>query len=114
MCKKSWNAKRNLTKSDYWSGIKKDNLLKETQLSWYQSIDNKYLWVYVKFDGGLFIPFARQLKSKKSGNFSRGMDHPCFSYIFECRHWHYMEEHSLVLLMFSIHLDMFALRKLVS
>jgi hypothetical protein len=52
---------------------KKDSLLLETRRSWYQSIDQKHLWVYVKSDGELSIPFARKWKSKKSGAFSKGM-----------------------------------------
>jgi hypothetical protein len=44
---------------------KKNNLLKEAQLSWYQTIDKKHLSVYVKFDDGLSIPFARKQRSKK-------------------------------------------------
>jgi hypothetical protein len=47
-------------KATDWSGIKKDSLLKETRLSWYQSIDKKHFWIYVKFGGGLSIPFTRR------------------------------------------------------
>jgi hypothetical protein len=61
-------------KATDWSGIKKDNLLEDIQLSWCQSIDKKHIWIYIKFDGGLSIPFARQLfarklRLKKSGTF---------------------------------------------
>jgi hypothetical protein len=54
-------------------GIKKDNLLKEARLSWYQSIYTKHLWVYVKFGCELFIPFARKVRSKKSRTFAKGI-----------------------------------------
>jgi hypothetical protein len=49
----------------------KDNLLKESRLYWYQSIDKKHLWAYVKFDGGLSIPFASKLRFEKVGLFPR-------------------------------------------
>jgi hypothetical protein len=39
----------------------------------YHSIDKKYLWVCVKFHGGLSIMFARKLRSKKSRTFAKGL-----------------------------------------
>jgi hypothetical protein len=63
-------------KATDWSGIKKANLLTETQLSWYQSIDKKHFWVYIIFDNGLSIPFAGELRLKKRGAFSEGMVYP--------------------------------------
>jgi hypothetical protein len=66
-------AKKSSQKATDWSSIKKESSLKETQRSWYQAIDKKHLCVYVKFDGGLSIPFARKPRSKKSGTFSKGM-----------------------------------------
>jgi hypothetical protein len=65
------NATRNLKKATDWSDIKKYNLLTETQLSWYHSIDKKHLRTHVKFDGGLSIPVARKSESKKNGTFLR-------------------------------------------
>jgi hypothetical protein len=49
------NAKRAppQKKATDWSDIKKTNLLTETRLSWYHSIDEKHLWVHVNLDGGL-------------------------------------------------------------
>jgi hypothetical protein len=41
------NGKRSLEIATDWSGIKKDGLLTETRVSWYQSIVKKHLWVYV-------------------------------------------------------------------
>jgi hypothetical protein len=56
MLYESVNATRGPQKATDWSGIKKDNILKEIQLSWYQSIDKKHLWVHVKLMGGyLFL-----------------------------------------------------------
>jgi hypothetical protein len=47
-------AKSSPQKAIEWSDIKKKNyLLKEARLSWYQSIDTKHLCVYVKIEGGL-------------------------------------------------------------
>jgi hypothetical protein len=68
----SVKAKKSLQKATDWSGINKENSLKETQFSWYQSIDKKHLWVHVKFDGGLSIPLARKSRFKKSETFSKG------------------------------------------
>jgi hypothetical protein len=56
-----------------WSGIKRESSLKETQRSWYRSIDKMHLWIYVKSDGGLSIPLARKSRSQKSETFSKGM-----------------------------------------
>jgi hypothetical protein len=67
------NATRSFQKATDWSGINKANLLKEIQSSWYQSIDKRHFYIYVEFDGGLSIVFARELRSKKSGTFSKGM-----------------------------------------
>jgi hypothetical protein len=66
-------AKKSPPKATDWSGFKKGNLLKKTQLSWYQSIAKKHLWIHVKFDGGLSIPFTRKIESKKNGTFSKGV-----------------------------------------
>jgi hypothetical protein len=46
----SVNATRSLKKAPCWSGIKSGHSSKETRLSWYQSIDKKHIWVYVKFE----------------------------------------------------------------
>jgi hypothetical protein len=78
MLYESVNAKISIKKATDWKWYQKDNLIKETYLSWYQSIDKKHLCVYVKFDGGLSIPFARKLRYKKSWAFSKGMVHPFF------------------------------------
>jgi hypothetical protein len=67
------NVERSPQKATDWSGIKRESSLKETQHCWYQSIDKKHLWVYVKFDGRLSIPLARKLRFKKSETFSKGM-----------------------------------------
>jgi hypothetical protein len=72
MLYESVNAKRSPKKATDWNGIKKGNLLKETRLFWYQSIYNKHFSVYVKFDGGLSISFAKKLRPKKVGQFLRG------------------------------------------
>jgi hypothetical protein len=52
-------------KATNWSGIKNDKSSKETRLPWYQSVDEKHIWVYVKFEVGLSIPFARKMGFKK-------------------------------------------------
>jgi hypothetical protein len=67
------NATRSPKKATDWSGIKKANLLKKTQLSRHQSIDKKHFSIHVEIGGGLSIPFARELKSKNSGAFSERM-----------------------------------------
>jgi hypothetical protein len=60
-------------KATDWSGIKNGNSSKETGLSWYPSIDEKHIWVYVKFDGRLSIPFRekKEVPNKKVGLFPR-------------------------------------------
>jgi hypothetical protein len=44
----------------------------KTRLSWHPLIDDKCLWIFVKFDGGLFTLFARKLRFKKKWDFFRG------------------------------------------
>jgi hypothetical protein len=45
---------------------------KKIRLSWYQPIDKNDLCFYVKFENRLSIPFARKMRSKKSGTFPNG------------------------------------------
>jgi hypothetical protein len=61
------SAKRSPPIATDWSGFTNYNLLKETRLSWYQSIDKTYFGVYGKSDGRLSIPFTKKLESKKNG-----------------------------------------------
>jgi hypothetical protein len=65
-------ATRSTLKSDWLGGTKSCTPTKEIKLSWYQSIDKKYFWVYIKFDGGLSIPFARKMRPKKLRLFPKG------------------------------------------
>jgi hypothetical protein len=51
--------KKSPQKATEWSVIKKKNSLKESRLSWFHLIDKKHLEIYVKFDGGLSILFAK-------------------------------------------------------
>jgi hypothetical protein len=73
MLYESVNTTRRPQKATNESGTKKANLLKKTQPFWYQSIDKRHLSINVKFDGGLSIQFARELRPKKSGTFSKGV-----------------------------------------
>jgi hypothetical protein len=66
------NAKRSTKKRLIGAVSKMASHPGESKLSWYQSIDTRHLWVYVKFEGGLSIPFARKLRFKKSETFPEG------------------------------------------
>jgi hypothetical protein len=56
-------------KATNWSAITNGNSSKEIRLSRYQSIDEKYIWVHVKFEVGLSIPLTRKMDFKKSETF---------------------------------------------
>jgi hypothetical protein len=64
------NTEKSPQKATDWSGIKIGSLLKQSQRSWYQSIDEKHIQVHVKFESWLSIPFRKKMKCKKSGSFS--------------------------------------------
>jgi hypothetical protein len=51
--------------------VSKEKVHSKNSIFWYHSIDEKRIWVHVKFDGGLSIPFARKLRYKKVGLFTR-------------------------------------------
>jgi hypothetical protein len=59
------NATRSPKKATNWRRIKNGESSKEIKLAEYQSIDKKHLCVYVKFEGGLSIPFTKKMRSKK-------------------------------------------------
>jgi hypothetical protein len=73
-----WTLREAPPKATDWSGIKNGKPSKETRLSWYQSIDEKYFWVYVKFEVGLSILFTRKRSSKKVILFPRSVLRPFF------------------------------------
>jgi hypothetical protein len=62
---------RSLPKATDWSGTLNSKPSKEINLSWYQSVDKKYLRIYIKFEVGLSIPFTSKMSSKKSETFSK-------------------------------------------
>jgi hypothetical protein len=59
------NATKGLKKATVWIVIKIGNSLKEIRHSWYQSIDKKHLWVHVKFECGLLIPFTKKKRDPR-------------------------------------------------
>jgi hypothetical protein len=68
----SVNAKRSRKKATDWSGLKVGNISKKPRRSWYQSKEETHIWVHVKFEGRLLIPFRRKKRCKKMQLFPRG------------------------------------------
>jgi hypothetical protein len=59
-----------------WSGIKINDKSKETKYTLHHSIDMKHASLHVKFEGGFFILFDRELLRSKKRYFSSGMVRP--------------------------------------
>jgi hypothetical protein len=71
----SVNAQISHKKAINWSGLKVGNISKKTRRSWYQSKAEVHIWIHVKFEGRLSIPFRRKTRCKKNGTFSKRV--PC-------------------------------------
>jgi hypothetical protein len=55
-CMRPWTLRKASQKVTNWSGIKNEKPSDEIKLSWYQSIDKKHFWVYVKFEVEKWVP----------------------------------------------------------